>query len=82
VLKFLPVWTNGAFPDLPFMDRMTLVFCILMLLMIVMSLADRNSKNNPQALTIDVKMFRTLPSFLVGSTIIVGILVALYTVFW
>jgi SSS family solute:Na+ symporter len=61
---------------------MTLVFVILMLLMIVMSLADRNSKNNPKALTIDAKMFRSSPSFLVGSTIIIGILAALYTVFW
>lgn len=82
VFKFLPTWTNGAFPDFPFMDRMTLVFIILMLLMIVMSLTDRNSKNNPKALTIDAKMFRVLPAFLVGSTIIIGILVALYTVFW
>ena len=82
VLKFLPSWTNGGFPNFPFMDRMTLVFLILMLLMIVMSLADRKSKDNPKALTIDAKMFRTLPSFLVGSTIIIGILVALYTVFW
>jgi solute:Na+ symporter, SSS family len=82
VLKFLPLWTNGAFPDFPFMDRMTLVFLVLILLMIVISLADRGSKNNPQALEIDAKMFRTIPSFLVGSTIIIGILVALYTVFW
>ena len=82
VLKFLPTWTNGSFPDFPFMDRMTLVFLILMLLMVVMSLADRNSRNNPKALTIDVKMFRTSPSFLVISTIIIGILAALYTVFW
>jgi SSS family solute:Na+ symporter len=81
-LKFLPVWTNGAFPDFPFMDRMTLVFIILMLLIIVMSLADRKSKNNPKALTIDSKMFRCSPGFVVGSTIILGILAALYTVFY
>ncbi len=82
VLKFLPSWTNGAFPDFPFMDRMTLVFIILMLLMIVMSLADKKSKDNPKALVIDAKMFRTLPVFLVGSTLIIGILAALYIVFW
>ncbi len=82
VLKFLPSWTNGAFPDFPFMDRMTLVFIILVLLMVVMSIADRKSKYNPKALEIDVKMFRTLPVFLVGATIIIGILAALYTVFW
>ena len=26
VLKFLPVWTNGSFPDYPFLDRMTITF--------------------------------------------------------
>ncbi len=82
VLKFLPLWTNGAFPNYPFMDRMTLVFIILILLMVVMSLAASNGKNNPKVLTIDVKMFRTSPGFLVVSTIIVGILAALYIVFW
>jgi solute:Na+ symporter, SSS family len=80
--KFLPAWTHGTFPDLPFMDRMTLVFIILMLLMIVMSLASPQSRNNPKALTIDAGMFRSRPSFLVGAVIIAGVLAALYTVFW
>ena len=82
VLKFLPGWTNGAFPDIPFMDRMTLVFIILMVLMVVMSLADRRSKDNPKALDIDTTMFRSSPGFIVGSAIIIGILAALYTVFY
>lgn len=81
-LKFLPGWTGGAFPDLPFMDRMTLVFLILMLLMVIISLADRRSKNNPQIIEIDTKMFRSEPVFIAGSVIIVGILAALYTVFY
>jgi SSS family solute:Na+ symporter len=82
ILKFLPGWTNGAFPDFPFMDRMTIVFVFLMLLMIVMSLADRNSKDNPRLVIIDKSMFRTSPGFIVGSAIIIGILAALYTVFY
>ncbi|MGK2861688.1 MAG: sodium/sugar symporter [Chitinophagaceae bacterium] len=82
VLKFIPGWTNGFIPDIPFMDRMTLVFIILMVLMIVISLADPKSKKNPKALEIDTKMFRCSPGFIVASTIIVGILVALYTVFY
>lgn len=81
-LKFLPVWTNGFVPDLPFMDRMTLVFIILMVLMIVMSLADKRSKYNTNIVLIDKKMFRSSPGFLVGSAIIIGILAALYTVFY
>lgn len=82
VLKFLPVWTNGAFPDFPFMDRMTVVFVFLMLLMVVMSLADRSGKERHKALVIDTAMFRCSPGFIVGSAIIVGILAALYTVFY
>ena len=81
-LKFLPGWTNGVFPDLPFMDRMTLVFIILMLLMIVMSLADRSKKETHKALIIDTAMFKCSPGFIVGSVIIIGILTALYTVFY
>jgi solute:Na+ symporter, SSS family len=81
-LKFLPGWTGGAFPDLPFMDRMTLVFLILMLLMVIISLADRRSRNNPRIIEIDTKMFRSEPVFIAGSVIIVGILAALYTVFY
>ncbi|HKZ67571.1 MAG TPA: sodium/sugar symporter, partial [Chitinophagaceae bacterium] len=82
VLKFLPGWTNGAFPDFPFMDRMTIVFVFLMALMIVMSLADRRSKDNPKLIEIDTRMFRTSPGFIVGSVIIIGILAALYTIFY
>ncbi len=82
VLKFLPGWTNGAFPDFPFMDRMTIVFVFLMLLMIVMSLADPKSKDKPRMVLIDKSMFRASPGFIVGSFIIIGILAALYTVFY
>ena len=38
VLKFLPVWTGGAFPDYPFLDRMTIDFLLIVLIMIIMSL--------------------------------------------
>jgi solute:Na+ symporter, SSS family len=82
VLKFLPVWTHGAFPDYPFLDRMSIVFVILVLIMIGISLADPLSKKNPKALKIDAGMFRSSPGFLVGAAIIIGILSALYTVFW
>lgn len=82
VLKFLPAWTNGVFPDLPFMDRMTLVFIILMLLMVVISLADQKNQEPEKAIVIDAKMFRCSPSFLITSTLIIGILTALYAIFW
>jgi len=82
VLKFLPVWTNGQFPDYPFLDRMTIVFVILVVLMIIITLMDSKSKYLPRIIHIDTSMFKTSPAFIVGSVIIVGILTALYTVFW
>jgi len=82
VLKFLPAWTNGAFPDYPFLDRMTIVFVFLVLLMIIMSLAKKEEIPEHKLLKIDSSMFRSTPGFIVGSVIILGILAALYTVFW
>ncbi len=82
LLKYLPYWTNGAFPDYPFLDRMSIVFVFLLLLMIVMSLLDRRSATQPRVIEIDPSMFRVTPAFTVGSVLILGILTALYTVFW
>ena len=82
LLKFLPTWTSGVFPDYPFLDRMSIVFVILVFLMIIISLLDSRSKNQPRVIEIDTSMFRFSARFAVGSVIIMGILIALYTVFW
>ncbi|HTS43937.1 MAG TPA: sodium/solute symporter [Puia sp.] len=82
LLKFLPSWTNGQFPDYPFLDRMSIVFVIIIALMIIISLLSTKNKNNPPLITVDPKMFRVSSGFVVGSIIISGILIALYTVFW
>lgn len=82
VLKFLPVWTNGAFPDYPFLDRMSIVFITLVILIVIISLLDRKSKDAPVIIDVDPSEFKCSPGFIVGSVVIVGILTALYTVFW
>ncbi|WP_343700161.1 sodium/sugar symporter [Chitinophaga sp.] len=82
VLKFLPAWTGGAFPDFPFLDRMSITFGLLILLMIVISLSKPYKAPEKPIIEIDTSMFRTSPGFIVGSVIIIGILTALYTVFW
>lgn len=82
LLKYLPYWTSGAFPDYPFLDRMSIVFVFLIVLMVVMSLLDRRSKVQPVVILVDPSMFRVSSSFAVGSVLIIGILTALYTVFW
>lgn len=84
VLKFLPVWTNGAFPDFPFLDRMTIAFFIIVFLMVAISLLRPESKEQHETHTIEVDtaMFKVSTEFIIGSFIICGVLVALYTVFW
>lgn len=82
VLKFLPSWTNGAFPDYPFLDRMTITFFVVVLVMVVMSLAKPRKEDDVHSIIVDKSMFRVSPGFIIGSVIICGILAALYTVFW
>jgi len=82
LLKFLPTLTQGLIAPIPFLHRMSWVFVIIIGLMVIITLADTKSKENPQGLEIDRKMFKVSPSFVVSSVIICGILAALYTVFW
>jgi SSS family solute:Na+ symporter len=82
VLKFLPVWSNGAFPDYPFLDRMTIDFVAIVLIMISMSLIMPKKDSDTHSIEVDTSMFKITTGFAIGSIIIVGILSALYTVFW
>lgn len=82
VLKFLPQWTHGIFPDYPFLDRMTITFFVVALTMIVISLARPARKPDEDRIAVDTSWFRVSPGFLVLSVIICGILAALYTVYW
>jgi SSS family solute:Na+ symporter len=81
VLKFLPVWTNGSFPDYPFLDRMTIDFVVIVIVMAIISLTTKKP-DEAHTVEVDTSMFRISRSFAVGSVIICGILTALYTIFW
>jgi SSS family solute:Na+ symporter len=80
-LKFLPVWTNGAFPDYPFLDRMTITFVLVVIMMVVISVV----KPKQYASTIKLPErsdFAVNPAFVIMAVIITGVLTALYTVYW
>jgi SSS family solute:Na+ symporter len=61
---------------------MSIVFGVVIALMILISLLDKRSTPQPRTLQLDPAMFRVSPAFMVGSVLITGILVALYTIFW
>src|SRR5688572_10080965 len=79
VLKFLPVWTNGSFPDYPFLDRMTIDFVLIVVIMVIMSLVNPRKATDTHSIEVDTSIFKITPSFAFGSLIIIGILSALYT---
>ena len=61
---------------------MGFVFLICAALMVIISLSDPASKNNPKGLEIDASMFKPTGVFAVGAVIVFGILSALYIIFW
>lgn len=95
-LKFLPgimnlEWLFGAglaVPnakgvfEIPFLDRMAIVFVLCVIGMYVISTVENKKGVKPNSLEVDVTMFKTSTGFAVGSLIIIGLLVALYTMFW
>ncbi|HTF21401.1 MAG TPA: sodium/sugar symporter [Chryseolinea sp.] len=82
VLKFLPAWTNGLFPDFPFLDRMTITFVLIIVVMVTMSLSRRRDEQLPPTIDVSLQYFRLSPAFLAGSVLILGILAGLYATFW
>lgn len=95
LLKFLPKWTDLSFLsgvglsaynqesklyEIAFIDRMGIVFGIVVLFMVLVSL--NGPKDNPKGLEIDPSMFKPRGAFAVGAVIVLGILSALYICFW
>lgn len=80
----IPLSTAFKFltPNLPFIDRMGLVFVILVGVMAAVSLLDPKSKDNPKGITLDKDLFASSSAFKIGALAIMLILGALYTIFW
>jgi SSS family solute:Na+ symporter len=81
-LKFLPDWTGGLFPVYPFLDRMFITFWIVLFLMIIISLLTPANVKRKEILPFEKSMLDVKPSFVIGSILILGILAALYTVYY
>lgn len=96
LFKFLPVMMDLSFLyqagfskanaagifEIPFMDRMAIVFIICIIGMVIISMIDNRKGVKPHGLEVDSTMFKVSTSFAVGALIVSGILVALYTIFW
>lgn len=67
---------------IPFLNVTMWVYLVIVGIMVAISLADGASKNNPKGLVLDNSDFKVSNQFSVISILIMGILVALYTVFY
>ncbi len=72
---------TGVF-EIPFLDRMGIVFALCIAGMYIISMFENADGKKSHALEVDTALFKVSNSFLVGSLIIGGLLVALYTLFW
>ena len=70
-----------AWPALPFIDRVGLVFLLALALAVVVSLATPHAPEKDIIQTRDVD-YRTSGAFNIGAVAVLAILVALYTLFW
>lgn len=69
-------------PSIPFINRMGIVFLICVGLMLLFGMLSDPRGDNPKALQVDSSMFKVSNSFMIGALIAVGILAALYIVYW
>ena len=95
VLKFLPSYVNlswlapfgfavpvnGVY-EIPFLDRMGFVFIFCIIGMVLISLLENARGVKTHGLEIDAAMFRPNRTFTAGAVLILGVVVALYAVFW
>lgn len=93
--KFLPKFADLSFLEpmgfaakvegiyeIPFIDRMGFVFVICIIGMWIISTIENKRGVKTNGLAIDKSMFKLNPAFAVGTLIVGGILMALYTIFW
>jgi SSS family solute:Na+ symporter len=68
--------------EIPFIDRMGFVFLICVIAMYFISMYDNRNGVKPHGLEVDSSMFKPSASFTVGALIVIGIIVALYSIYW
>jgi SSS family solute:Na+ symporter len=72
---------NGVY-EMPFIDRMGFVFLICVVGMYIITMIENADGKKVNGLEVDPSMFKTSRGFAVGTLIIGGVLVALYSMFW
>lgn len=94
LFKFLPYFVDLSFLapigfaalkdgvyEIPFLDRMGFSFLLISLVMIFVSLKE-NKNDDPKAIYFDTTYFQTSKIFNVMAVLVIGIVAAVYALFW
>jgi SSS family solute:Na+ symporter len=79
--NFAKLNSDGVY-EIPFLDRMGFVFIFCVIGMSIITNIENRRGVKPNGLIVEKSMFKMSPGFTAGSLIVLGILVALYTVYW
>lgn len=78
---FAKLNSDGVY-EIPFLDRMGFVFIFCVIGMSIITNIENRRGVKPNGLIVEKRMFKMSPGFAAGSLLVLGILVALYTVYW
>ena len=80
-MNFAKLTADGVY-EIPFLDRMGFVFIFCVIGMSIITNIENRRGVKPNGLDVDPTMFRMSPGFAAGSLLVLGIITALYTIFW
>jgi SSS family solute:Na+ symporter len=80
-INFSKLNADGVY-EIPFLDRMGFVFIFCVIGMSIITNIENRRGVIPNGLIVEKSMFKMSPGFAAGSLLVLGILVALYTVYW
>jgi SSS family solute:Na+ symporter len=80
-INFAKLNAEGVY-EIPFLDRMGFVFIICVIGMSIITNIENRRGVKPNGLLVEKSMFKMSPGFAAGSLLVLGILVALYSVYW
>lgn len=78
----LSAFFKYQFPEMPFLNRMGVVFWICVLVHIAVSLWESKGKDSPKALEVKKEWFKVETPFVIGSIGVLSIFVLIYYIFW
>src|SRR5687767_172373 len=80
-INFAKLNADGVY-EIPFLDRMGFVFIFCVIGMSIITNIENRKGIKPNGLLVDTSMFKLSSGFAAGCLLVLGILVALYTIYW